>query len=462
MEKNSSRNDYTSKNADNNPSKHFHFLFPPHYFHKRPLLSSLFCLPTYLLALLLILLLAYNAITVFYIFVAFPGKNSSEPANFLPENVRGSARKWVTSSMKLSSNVLRAIKEANPPVISKTHVTSFHNSHSFPLQWNHSSSFPPKKRCRVKRVVGIPPIEAKGSLFSTRVKEFFSNYSCELRFFMTWISSLERFGYRELFTIESLFNSHPDACLLILSNSMDSTRGMQILMPFLVKDFKLMAVSPDYDYLFNNTLAAAWFDGLRKGDTNPGKVPFGQNLSNLLRLSLLYNYGGIYMDTDFVVLKRFSLLRNVIGAQNVDPKTGKWSRLNNAVMIFDKKHPLLSAFIQEFTLTFNGNRWGYNGPYLVSRVVKRVNGKPGYNFTVLPPSAFYPVGWRRISSLFEGPRDELQSKWLGSKLEEIRGHSLAVHLWNRQSRSMTVEEGSIVSHLMVDCCVFCNSSAPAL
>ncbi|KAL9462820.1 hypothetical protein AB3S75_000763 [Citrus x aurantiifolia] len=59
-------------------------------------------------------------------------------------------------------------------------------------------------------------------------------------------------------------------------------------------------------------------------------------------------------------------------------------------------HPLLHKLIQEFTLTFDGNKWGHNGPYLVSRVVARVSGRTGFNFTVLPPSAFYPVDWRRV------------------------------------------------------------------
>ncbi|GAB4831224.1 hypothetical protein Ancab_005235 [Ancistrocladus abbreviatus] len=131
---------------------------------------------------------------------------------------------------------------------------------------------------------------------------------------------------------------------------------------------------------------------------------------------------------------RFSSLRNVIGAQNVDPGTGNRVRLNN-VLIFDKKHPLLAQLIQGFALTSDGN-FGGGGGILASRVVDRVNGKPRHNFTVLPPSAFHPVGWIRISSFFEGPRDELQPEWFGSELEETRRHSLAVHWWNRQSRSI--------------------------
>ncbi|KAJ6377132.1 hypothetical protein OIU76_026160 [Salix suchowensis] len=211
-----------------------------------------------------------------------------------------------------------------------------------------------------------------------------------------------------------------------------------------------------------DTHAEKWFKGLKKGNVSPGEVSLGQNMSNLVRLALLYKFGGIYMDTDVIVLKRFTKLKNVIGAQTIDLETRNWSRLNNAVLIFDKKHPLLYKFIEEFALTFDGNKWGHNGPYLVSRVVSRVSGRPGFNFTVLPPSAFYPVNWSRIRSLFRGPRDKIHSTWLHKKLEQIKSESLAVHLWNKQSREIKVESGSIINYIMLDCCVFCNSSSSSL
>lgn len=298
------------------------------------------------------------------------------------------------------------------------------------------------------------------------MKKFFagkdSNSSCKVRFFMTWISSLESFSHRELFTVESLFKSHPNACLVIVSNSLDSPKGVQLLRPFVDKGFRAIAISPNFDYIFKDTFAEAWFNRLRRGSVDPGEISLGQNLSNLLRLVLLYKFGGIYIDTDVIVLKSLAQLRNAIGAQTVDLETGNWSRLNNAVLIFDKHHPLLFKFIEEFALTFNGNKWGHNGPYLVSRVVARVSGRPGFNFKVLPPPTFYPVDWSRIQSLFKGPRDEIHSKWLLGKLRQIRTQSLAVHLWNKQSRKIKVENGSIISHIMWDCCVFCNSVVSTL
>ncbi|XP_059292168.1 uncharacterized protein At4g19900 [Lycium ferocissimum] len=363
--------------------------------------------------------------------------------------------------VSLASSEIYAVKEETPLVKPNNHFTiSSKNPNLVGFTYN-SVVYHPRRRRKKKSLVKVYHSGVRINEFSMRMKEFFgnksSNSSCKFRFFMTWISSIESFGEREQFAVESLFKAHPNGCLIIMSTSMDSPKGMQILKPFLEKGLRVTAISPDYYYLFKNTIAQAWIDSLMKGNVDPGEVSLGQNLSNLLRLGLLYKFGGIYLDTDVIVLKSFRKLRNVIGAQTIDVETRNWSRLNNAVMIFDKGHPLLYKFIEEFALTFDGNKWGHNGPYLVSRVVSRVSGRDGYNFTVLPPMAFYPVDWNRIGSLFLGPRNETHSRWLLLKLRKIQSESLAVHLWNKQSRELKVEEGSIIQHIMSDCCVFCNS-----
>ncbi|KNA22744.1 hypothetical protein SOVF_031620 [Spinacia oleracea] len=321
---------------------------------------------------------------------------------------------------------------------------------------------------KVRQVIKPPSLveqpthpDHQSRTFSKRVRQFFNDNSCKFRVFMTWISSIKSFGDREKFTIESLFKFHPEACLLIVSNSLDSNRGTQILEPFSRLNYTVMAVSPDFKFIFKNTMASFWYYQLEKGNVEPGEISLGQNLSNLLRLALLYKYGGVYMDTDFIVLKRLDTLRNVIGAQTVDSKTKNWSRLNNALMIFDKKHPLLIKFIVEFALTFNGNKWGHNGPYLVSRVVERVTNRSKEggvsDFTILPPSAFYVVSWSKIGNLFKKPVDKRHLKWVDDKIDKIERDSYAIHLWNRQSKEIKVEDGSIISHFMKSC-IFCTLS----
>ncbi|KZV57581.1 hypothetical protein F511_03041 [Dorcoceras hygrometricum] len=386
-----------------------------------------------------------------------------EQESFSRGNTTGNSRKFFSlpSSTKLTSSVLNSVKEKSSDGKLRAHSPFMHKDSNFViLKRKNAALYHPRRRKRHRRVLKVPSSDVKAMQFDDRVMRFFNTDSyCEFQFFMTWISSIEAFGDRELLAIQSLFKAHPSGCLIIVSSSMDSRNGMLMLKPFSDRGFKVTAISPDFNFLFNNTAAQSWHNRLIRGNVRTGGVPLGQNLSNLLRLGLLYRFGGIYLDTDIIVLKSFRELRNAIGAQTMDPGTGQWSRLNNAVMIFDKGHPLLYKFIEEFALTFNGNKWGHNGPYLVSRVVSRLGGRLEYNITVLPPMAFYPVDWSRISSLFYGPRDASHSRWLLGKLRQIYSQSFAVHLWNKQSKRFKVEEGSIIQHMMSSSCVLCNSSS---
>ncbi|XP_010543222.1 PREDICTED: lactosylceramide 4-alpha-galactosyltransferase [Tarenaya hassleriana] len=291
--------------------------------------------------------------------------------------------------------------------------------------------------------------------FDRRVNNFISD-GCEVHFIMTWISPAEFFGRRELLAVESVFKSHPRGCLMILSATMDSPQGFEILKPVLDQGYKVLAVTPDLPFLLKDTDGESWLKEIEAGKRDPGKVSLAQNLSNLLRLAALYRYGGVYLDTDMIVLKSFKGLRNVIGAQTLAPSSRNWTRLNNAVLIFDKNHPLLLKLIEEFALTFNGNIWGHNGPYLVSRVARAVEGTTGYNFTVLPPPAFYPVNWIEIEKFFKVPKTEKDSKWVESKLLQMQKKSYGLHLWNKFSKKLEMEEGSAIRGLVSDHCIICK------
>ncbi|OMO85122.1 hypothetical protein CCACVL1_10415 [Corchorus capsularis] len=301
--------------------------------------------------------------------------------------------------------------------------------------------------------------------FHGRVLELF-NKNCSAQFFMVWLSSAQSFGPREFLAVDSLFSTTPDGCLLILSSSMDSPKGYRILKPLLDRGFNVLAVTPDMPFLVKNTPAEPWLDDLRSGNMDPGSIPLFNHLSDLIRLSVLYKYGGVYLDTDFIFLKDLSPLRNVIGAQSINQQTKKWSRLNGAVMIFDIHHPVLVEFLKEYATTFNGNRWGHNGPYLVSRVLERLGGNSfslqigdnsENNVTVLPPKAFYPVDWIKIAKLFKKPETEADMKWADDTVADIGGESYVVHLWNKRSRELKIEEGSVMARLIAEHCNICEN-----
>lgn len=294
--------------------------------------------------------------------------------------------------------------------------------------------------------------------FHGRVLEFLYRGGCSLQFFMTWLSPAKSFGKRELWALESLFKAHSKACLVITSTSLDSVRGYRVLKPLLDRGFRILAAEPDLPFLVKNTPVETWLEEMKTGTRDPGSIPLSQNLANLMRLVMLYKYGGVYLDMDVIVLRDFTELRNAVGAQSVDAVSKEWTRLNGAVMVFDVNHPLLHDFLEEFALTFDGNRWGHNGPYLVSRVVKRVRGRRStYNFTVLPPKAFYPVTWHKIERLMKKPANESEKGWAERMVSKLKGGgTYAVHLWKRQSRYSVIEEGSVVARLISDHCLICN------
>ncbi|KAF3449731.1 hypothetical protein FNV43_RR10462 [Rhamnella rubrinervis] len=327
---------------------------------------------------------------------------------------------------------------------------------------------PPENVTKVERIKWfrkkLPELEILHSnnltkQFHGRVLEFLNN-GCSIQFYMVWLSPARFFGNRDFLAVDTLFKSHPQGCLMIISRTMDSRRGYRILKPLLDHGFKVLAVTPDLPFLVKNTPAESWLEGIKSGKRDPGYVPLSQNLCNLIRLSVLHRYGGVYLDTDMIILRDFSELRNSVGAQTVDPVSKKWITLNGAVMIFDINHPILLDFIEEFSSTFNGNRWGFNGPFLVTRVIGRVGSTPGYNVTVMPPEAFYPVNWLKIHRLFKKPESAAETRMVESTLNELNdGESgtFAVHLWNKRSKELKIEEGSVMARLILDHCVICQN-----
>lgn len=407
---------------------------------RKPLLVFSLSLPVLLLVLALVFLASHTAFSL--LICPLLPKSNSRP------DVGASTSFDVSMEMTMQMQAFHASTQSppSPP----------------PQAVNQSSSRKKEKKESTKRNKSLLKLLLRQTpqtrRFASRAAELFAAPCTDGRFLMTWLSPLALFGRRELLVLESLFRWHPRACLLLASDTMDSAGGTAKLSPFTDRGLHLAAASPDFAHLLNGTPAEPWLRKVQLGGVSPGSVPLGQNLSNLLRLALLYKYGGVYLDADVVVLKPLSRLRNAIGAQAVDEATGEWRRLNNAVMAFDAGHLVVREFIAEFAATFDGSRWGHNGPYLVSRVLRRRPvGLAGV--TVLPPHAFYPVDWVKIGGLFRAPKDRYGERWVKAKVENIRGESFGIHLWNRESRGLEVEEGSVIAKLVSDSCLFCNSSS---
>lgn len=81
------------------------------------------------------------------------------------------------------------------------------------------------------------------------------------------------------------------------------------------------------------------------------------NMSNFVRLYALWEYGGIYLDTDVEVIKTFDKWldrdEGVLGFESFDEKTNKYV-VNNAVMLFPSHHPFIRKCLVYIQSNFDG------------------------------------------------------------------------------------------------------------
>ncbi|KAJ4704475.1 alpha 1,4-glycosyltransferase family protein [Melia azedarach] len=325
---------------------------------------------------------------------------------------------------------------------------------------------PPAKASKEQRMEWfrrkLPELEILNSTnrsrkFHGRVVKLFDN-QCAIQFFMIWFSPTRMFGPRDFLAVDTLMKTNPEACLVLLSRSLDTRRGYKILKPLLDRGFKILAVTPDLPSLVKNTPAEAWLKKIKSGKIDPGKNPLSVQFSNLIRLAVLYKYGGVYLDTDFIILKDFKGLRNAVGVQSENQVTHKWKTVNSAAMIFDKEQPILFEFLQEFAATFDGNIWGHNGPYLLTRVIKRMDDPSCYNLSVLPIKAFYPVNWVEIERFYRTPATPEESKWVEETVQELNRETYGLHLWNKVTRGFVINERSVIDRLIKSHCLICRKT----
>ncbi len=128
------------------------------------------------------------------------------------------------------------------------------------------------------------------------------------------------------------------------------------------------------------------------------------NISNLLRLVAVYKHGGVYLDTDVLVLKNFDeLLRNkcFFGFQSAHKDQGDW--VNNAVFGANKHHWFIKESMNNLLDTFDGTEEAnVSSPRLVTKLLEN-HGLKKYNekgvrvddVMIYPPSYFYPYAWNQ-------------------------------------------------------------------
>lgn len=124
-------------------------------------------------------------------------------------------------------------------------------------------------------------------------------------------------------------------------------------------------------------------------------------VSDMVRVAMLWKYGGVYLDLDCIVLKRLDSLRNAVGLNDLI-----YNWVENGVMAFESKHYFLLYLMNYMIKEFRPNVWMSMGPSAMSNAIvdfcdedhlvadKPMTCKGNVSLTLQSYRAFYALGNR--------------------------------------------------------------------
>ncbi|XP_057367573.1 lactosylceramide 4-alpha-galactosyltransferase-like [Daphnia carinata] len=155
------------------------------------------------------------------------------------------------------------------------------------------------------------------------------------------------------------------------------------------------------------------------------------HLSDYVRVLTLLKGGGMYMDLDYVTIKRLDeeLLWNFLLFETADMKL-----VTNSVLHLERGHRLIGEMIQRLVKYYDANEYMWHGPSMVSTVMSRTcavkRGQPDSNnctdVRLLPHDYFAPISNTEWELLFSDATDE--------RLGRLKNSSYAVHCWSGKSK----------------------------
>ena len=255
------------------------------------------------------------------------------------------------------------------------------------------------------------------------------------------------FNWRHMRCVEAIFYHHPTAEVIVHSNTL-SQRTFDVLAEvgysIRVQNYnltKLITDSPAHDFIEKLEKAkksAHWY----------------AHEADLLRLIVLFKWGGIYFDTDTILVRSLDSLEiNTVGFRDSNN-----SGLANGFMIFEKHHPYLKSCLIEFAKKYDGNQWGGNGPSLLTRIWHRLY-ESKKDVHTKDYKAFYMFHYSKVmSECFN-----VTSKAVfNEKMSILKTKAYSVHLSSKITGNVGITNESvfrndtICSHILSSYCILCN------
>lgn len=170
--------------------------------------------------------------------------------------------------------------------------------------------------------------------------------------------------------------------------------------------------------------------------------------SDVLRLLILWKYGGHYLDTDVIVQKNLDSLPSNSACDDT------CETVNGAVLNLDHSkigRNWSEKFMDEMLKTYNGSDWGNNGPLLITRVLiescktnksaEMIQLGDCEGFHVLPNKLCYPITGLSWKMFFN-------EQYTEQALRAVED-SVVVHFWNNISKKTPLKVDSNAAYVVL-------------
>lgn len=323
-----------------------------------------------------------------------------------------------------------------------------------------------------------------------------------LRVIMIWTTHPETFTSRNQWTIESVLKQHPCATISVYSN----TLALEMFKTLVDFGFNVKVLRYDFSKIVAfGEPGYKWTVGNRHADFPYYHV----HTSDMLRLLLLFEHGGTYIDMDHVTtgpilgargpgrnmfggeecqndnpdcLKAHDLLQlKVVSAEFVDSpyhlgRAGfhskndidgspiRYTPCNGVLLNWDAKHPIIAAALKEVDDHYDPYCWGCLGPRLFGKLMSNAAmevarfsmadnaGRGGFSplgdVSILPPGILFPVDYTAMASVLGSTRRYDVEMFMA------RSNSLGIHFYGKMTSSVNIEYGSTMESILREATIF--------
>lgn len=257
-------------------------------------------------------------------------------------------------------------------------------------------------------------------------------------FFIETNTHREDFDPRQMCAVESAAYNNPLARVNVYT-----VRAK--LNETLLKSYaNIKLIKLDFEHVFKSTVFEEWFKSNNK--TLFSSPFFYEHASDLVRVVLLWKYGGYYSDLDTITIKSIQPLLRFNGAalQNEKPV-----EINNANLVFAKNHPFLLDLMDMMARSYNPYGWTANGQYKIEKTAYKfcnltkldslilskdlTDKTTSCDFSLFPKNYFAPFKWIRWKNLFKENHRLEVAKFL---------NAYSIHFYSKLSKHADVHLGS--------------------